>query len=38
MLLAEFEPTIPDIKRLQTYALDRMVTGNGVSLTYWQQS
>jgi hypothetical protein len=29
MLLAEFEPTIPDIKWLQTYALDRMVTEIG---------
>jgi len=29
MLSTEFEPTIPEIKRLQTYALDRMVAGIG---------
>jgi hypothetical protein len=27
MLSAGFEPAIPEIKRLQTYALDRIVTG-----------
>jgi hypothetical protein len=29
MLSEEFEPTIPEIKRLQTYALDRMANGIG---------
>jgi hypothetical protein len=29
MLSEEFEPAIPGIKRLQTYALDRMATGIG---------
>ena len=29
MLTAGFEPAIPAIKRAQTYALDRTVTGIG---------
>jgi len=34
MLSVRFEPAIPTIKRLQTYALDRTVTGNGLLGTY----
>jgi hypothetical protein len=29
MLLAGFEPSVPGIKRIQTYALDRTTTGTG---------
>jgi len=31
MASAEFEPAIPAIKRLQTYALDREVTSVGLN-------
>ena len=34
MLSVGFEPAIPTVKRLQTYALDRTVTGNGPLGTY----
>jgi hypothetical protein len=34
MPLAGFEPVIPAIERLQTYALDRTATGLGIALLH----
>ena len=34
MYPAGFEPSIPEIERLQTYALDRAATGTGTGYTY----
>ena len=35
MPLAGFEPAIPAIERLQTYALDRTATGTGWEIHYY---